>query len=66
MNKYFYKYISRFVLIVSIQVLLLNSIFFIGYINPYAYILFIILGIMSLSKNIEIIYTYGNPDGMDK
>jgi hypothetical protein len=23
-------------------------------------------GIMSLSKNIEIIYTYGNPDGMDK
>ncbi len=51
MNKYFYKYISRFVLIVSIQVLLLNSIFFVGYINPYAYILFIILLPISISKN---------------
>lgn len=35
--------IVRFVVLVLIQVLLLNNINFMGYINPYIYILFIIL-----------------------
>ncbi len=35
--------IARFLLLVLIQVLVLNNINFLGYINPYVYILFILL-----------------------
>ncbi len=35
--------ISRFVILVFVQVLILNNINFLGYINPYLYILFIML-----------------------
>ncbi|RLD29344.1 MAG: rod shape-determining protein MreD [Bacteroidetes bacterium] len=35
--------ITRFIVLVLIQVLVLNNINFLGYINPYIYILFIIL-----------------------
>jgi rod shape-determining protein MreD len=51
MNRYITKYIARFILIVTIQVLILNNIFFIGYINPFAYIFFLILLPISISKN---------------
>lgn len=51
MNRYVSKYIARFILIVSIQILVLNNVFFFGYINPYAYILFIIMLPISISKN---------------
>lgn len=37
------KYIVRFLLLVLIQVLILNNIKFLGFINPYLYILFIII-----------------------
>lgn len=36
------KYIVRFLLLVLVQVLILNNIKFLGFINPYLYILFII------------------------
>jgi len=36
-------HIVRFVVLILLQVLLLNDINFLGYINPYLYILFIIL-----------------------
>ena len=55
MNRYITKYIARFILIVSIQILVLNNIFFFGYINPYAYILFIIMLPISISKN-QLLY----------
>lgn len=35
--------ISRFIILVFVQVLILNNINFLGYINPYLYILFIML-----------------------
>ncbi len=35
--------ISRFIILILLQVLVLNNINFLGYINPYIYILFIIL-----------------------
>ncbi len=35
--------ISRFIILVLVQVLILNHINFLGYINPYLYILFVIL-----------------------
>ena len=43
MNNIVFKNIGRFILLVLIQVVVLNNINFLGYINPYVYILFIIL-----------------------
>lgn len=43
MNSKLIANISRFVLLVFLQVLVLNNINFIGYINPYLYVLFILL-----------------------
>lgn len=43
MNNTITLHITRFVLLVLIQALVLNNINFLGYINPYIYILFILL-----------------------
>lgn len=43
MNSMILKNIGRFVILVSLQVFLLNKINFFGYLNPYVYILFIML-----------------------
>lgn len=43
MNSVLYTNIVRFLLLVFLQVLVLNHINFLGYINPYTYILFIML-----------------------
>ena len=43
MNNIVSANIARFIILVLFQVLVLNNINFLGYINPYIYILFIIL-----------------------
>jgi rod shape-determining protein MreD len=43
MNNMFLKNFVRFVLLVSLQIFLLNKVNFFGYLNPYIYILFIML-----------------------
>ncbi|MCF6294900.1 MAG: rod shape-determining protein MreD [Flavobacteriaceae bacterium] len=43
MNNIISTNIARFIVLVLVQVLVLNNINFLGYINPYIYILFIIL-----------------------
>jgi len=43
MNTSFVTNFVRFIVLILVQVLVLNSIEFLGYINPYIYILFIIL-----------------------
>jgi len=43
MNNIIIRNIIRFIILVLIQVVVLNKINFLGYINPYIYILFIIL-----------------------
>lgn len=43
MNNFILKHIIRFVTLVAIQVLVLNNVLFMGYINPYIYILFLLL-----------------------
>ncbi len=43
MNNEVSSNIARFIVLVLVQVLILNNINFLGYINPYIYILFIIL-----------------------
>ena len=42
MNSLILKNIISFILIVSLQVLILNNVLFMGYINPYVYILFLL------------------------
>lgn len=37
-----FRYISSFILLVLLQVLIFNNIFFAGYLNPYVYIVFIL------------------------
>lgn len=43
MNNIIFQNIARFILLVLVQVIVLNNINFMGFINPYIYILFIIL-----------------------
>lgn len=43
MNNSVLLYITRFILLVLLQVILFNNINFLGYINPYVYIMFIAL-----------------------
>ena len=43
MNSKLFSNIARFVILVFLQVLILNNINFAGYINPYLYVLFILL-----------------------
>ncbi|MCP9199673.1 rod shape-determining protein MreD [Gramella sp. GC03-9] len=43
MNSKLISNISRFVILIFLQVLILNNINFAGYINPYLYVLFILL-----------------------
>ncbi len=42
MNSLILKNIISFILIVSLQVLILNNVLFMGYINPYVYVLFLL------------------------
>jgi rod shape-determining protein MreD len=43
MNNQYTRISLRFLILILVQVLLLNNIHFLGYINPYVYILFILL-----------------------
>lgn len=43
MNRLIYQHIFRFIFLVLLQVYVLNNIVFMGYLNPYLYILFILL-----------------------
>ena len=43
MNNFIIKHIIRFIVLITIQILVLNNVLFMGYINPYIYILFLLL-----------------------
>jgi len=43
MNKLIVKHIINFIIFVSLQVLVFNNVFFMGYINPYIYLMFLFL-----------------------
>ena len=43
MNNFILKHIVRFIVLITIQVIVLNNVLFMGYINPYIYILFLLL-----------------------
>jgi len=48
----------RFILLVLIQVLLLNNINFLGYINPYLYVLFVLLLPLNLSQYKVLFFSF--------
>ena len=58
MNNIIIKHTLRFFLFITIQVLILNNILFMGYINPYAYVLFILLLPISMSKSRVLILAF--------
>jgi len=50
--------IARFILLILLQVLVLNHINFLGYVNPYLYILFIIVFPLSGNKSLLIFLSF--------
>ncbi|PKD18976.1 rod shape-determining protein MreD [Salegentibacter salinarum] len=58
MNNSILKNIIRFVGLVFIQVLILNNINFLGYINPYLYILFILLYPFNGNQSLFLILSF--------
>jgi len=58
MNSVLYTNITRFILLVGLQVLVLSHINFLGYINPYAYILFIMLYPIKNSRTLFIFLSF--------
>ncbi|KIX21716.1 rod shape-determining protein MreD [Flavobacterium sp. 316] len=50
--------IIRFVILLSLQVLIFNNIDLLGYINPYPYVLFILLYPVNGNKNILLISSF--------
>ncbi len=58
MNNNSIKYILLFVLVVLIQVLFLNNVQFSGYVNPYFYIVFILMLPQSISRIWLLIFSF--------
>ncbi|HEX9827699.1 MAG TPA: rod shape-determining protein MreD [Flavobacteriaceae bacterium] len=58
MNSVAFNMVIRFVILVLVQVLVLNNINFLGYINPYIYILFIILYPVKNSRTLLIFLSF--------
>ena len=52
------KYLLMFVILVLIQVMLLNQVQFSGYLNPYIYVLFVMLMPLNSPKYIQLIMAF--------
>ena len=58
MNNSILLYIGRFLALVLVQVFLLNHINFLGYLNPYIYIVFILLAPISIHKSFFLFFSF--------
>ncbi|TPN86146.1 rod shape-determining protein MreD [Aquimarina algicola] len=58
MNKDLLLHIVRFILLVLIQVLILNHINFLGFLNPYIYIIFILLVPINVNKSLFLVISF--------
>lgn len=58
MNSRVLLHITQFVLLALLQVLILNHVNFLGYINPYAYILFILLFPINNNRQLFIFLSF--------
>ena len=58
MNNSLLLYIGRFIVLVFFQVIIFNHINFLGYVNPYIYIIFIILAPINIQKSLFFIISF--------
>lgn len=58
MNSTVFKIIIRFILLVLVQVLVLNNMNLSGYVNPYVYVLFILLLPVNFNKSASLILAF--------
>ena len=58
MNSVVFKNIVRFVLLILLQVLVLNNMNLSGYINPYVYVLFILLLPVNMNKSALLVIAF--------
>ncbi len=58
MNKEILIHIIRFFVLILTQVLVFNHINFLGYLNPYIYIIFIILAPITVSQNLFLLLSF--------
>ncbi|GAA4276855.1 rod shape-determining protein MreD [Aquimarina mytili] len=50
--------IGRFIILVLIQVMVLNHVNFLGYLNPYIYIIFILLAPININKSLFLVISF--------
>ncbi|MDY8136805.1 rod shape-determining protein MreD [Aquimarina sp. 2201CG5-10] len=58
MNKDIPIHIGRFIILVLVQVLVLNHINFLGYLNPYIYIIFILLAPITINRSLFLVLSF--------
>jgi len=58
MNRDTLLHIIRFISLILIQVLILNHVDFLGYLNPYIYIIFILLAPININKSLFLLLSF--------
>ncbi len=58
MNRDTALHIGRFIILVLVQVIVLNHVNFLGYLNPYIYIIFILLAPMNINKSLFLVISF--------
>ena len=58
MNNFILKHIIRFIVLITIQILVMNNVLFMGYINPFIYILFLLLLPLDTSRWLILILAF--------
>jgi len=58
MNNNLILYLGRFVILALVQVFILNHINFLGYLNPYIYIIFILLAPITIHKSLFLVLSF--------
>ncbi|GAA3509059.1 rod shape-determining protein MreD [Aquimarina addita] len=58
MNNNVLLYIGRFIILILVQVFILNHINFLGYLNPFIYIIFILLAPITIRKSVFFLLSF--------
>ncbi|WP_103864006.1 rod shape-determining protein MreD [Aquimarina sp. I32.4] len=58
MNKDTLLHITRFIVLILVQTMVLNHINFLGYLNPYIYIIFILLAPININRSLFLVVSF--------
>ncbi len=58
MNRDTALHIGRFIILILVQVMILNHINFLGFLNPYIYIIFILLAPININKSLFLLVSF--------